>query len=626
MSQSTRGEGAELIGRVLGRRYEILERVGGGGMAIVYKARDGILNRVVAVKVLRAQFADDEDFVRRFRHEAQAAASLSHQNIVSIYDVGEEDGTYFIVMEFVDGQTLKDRIREAGPLEAREVISVGMQIGQALSHAHQHRIVHRDIKPHNIMISRNGLVKVTDFGIARAATSNTLTATGTIVGSVHYFSPEQARGGLTDEKSDIYSLGIVLYEMLTAKVPFEGESPISVALKHVQEMVTPPTTVNPKVPQALERVVMKTLRKTQSERYQSVAEFLRDLQKVARGEAIPDLPPDLAPTLVVQGSLIPSGGVGRRAATRLGQTIRWAGVGLTVVLLFLALRVAADWFNVPTVIVPNLGGMTAADGQAALADVGLKLKIIGEEWNKNVPAGAISWQDPSTNDTVREGRTIQVRLSKGPTMVKVPGLAGRSVREAEVQLQGANLVLGQQSTDYADDVLEGYVIAQSPSPETEVREGSAVDITLSLGPQPAAFPLPDYSGENWLNVRKRMDQVKLVLDQLTTQTSEQPIGSVLRTVPVAGSPVRRGDKVSLVVSRGPYTTVHSFSLSFEVPTDGVDQQQIRIELTDALGTRAVYDRKHLAGDAVKVDINWVGTTGTLRTFADGTLLGTVPLK
>ena len=261
----------ELIGRLLGKRYEILEKIGGGGWALVYRAQDTFLHRPVAVKVLRSQYTADDDFVRRFKREAQAAASLSHPNVVSIYDVGQEDDVYYIVMEYIDGQTLKEKIDAEAPLPIPVSVKIALQILDALDHAHQAKIVHRDIKPHNILLTRSGRVKVTDFGIARAATTTTLTHTGSIIGSAHYFSPEQARGGFTGEKSDIYSVGVVLYEMVTARVPFEGDSPISVAIKHIQEDVPPPTQLNPAVPVELEEIILRAMEKDQNRRYQSLS-------------------------------------------------------------------------------------------------------------------------------------------------------------------------------------------------------------------------------------------------------------------------------------------------------------------------------------------------------------------
>lgn len=256
----------------------MIARVGGGGMALVYKALDVLLNRYVAVKVLRQQFVHDEEFIKRFRREAQSAASLSHPNVVSIYDVGQEDETHYIVMEYIEGHNLNEIIKERAPLQVDEAVRIAIQICDALDHAHQNHIIHRDIKPHNILIGNNGRVKVTDFGIARAVTSSTITQTGSVLGSVHYFSPEHAKGTSTGEKSDLYSLGIVLYQMLTAKLPFLGESPISVALKHLQEPFEEPKTVNPYIPQSVENVILKSMRKNPSERYQSAKEMLDDLE------------------------------------------------------------------------------------------------------------------------------------------------------------------------------------------------------------------------------------------------------------------------------------------------------------------------------------------------------------
>lgn len=266
-----------MIGKKLGGRYEILDRVGGGGMAVVYKAKDLLLDRVVALKVLRPQYSIDDDFVHRFRREAQAAASLSHPNVVSIFDVGVEEDIHYIVMEYVEGSTLKEYITKRAPLHVDEAVQIAKQIAEALDHAHHNHIIHRDIKPHNILIGKANRVKVTDFGIARAVTSATITHAGSVIGSVHYFSPEQARGGVTGEKSDIYSLGIVLYEMVTGKLPYSGDSPISVALKHLQENFTTPRLLNPSIPQSVENIIIRSLAKDPMKRYASARELISDL-------------------------------------------------------------------------------------------------------------------------------------------------------------------------------------------------------------------------------------------------------------------------------------------------------------------------------------------------------------
>ena len=267
-------------GQILGNRYKLLERIGGGGMAVVYKAKCLLLNRFVAVKILRSEFTDDEEFVKRFRVEAQAAASLNHPNIVSIYDVGKQDDVQYIVMELIDGITLKEYISQKGALPWKEAIGIAIQICSALDHAHRNFIVHRDIKPHNIMITKDGMAKVTDFGIARAVTSATITMVGSTIGSVHYFSPEQARGGFIDEKSDIYSLGITIYEMVTGRVPFDGESPVAIALKHIQEKPDKPIDVNPSIPKGVNDLIVKAMKKDQNLRYQTASEMLADLQRV----------------------------------------------------------------------------------------------------------------------------------------------------------------------------------------------------------------------------------------------------------------------------------------------------------------------------------------------------------
>lgn len=270
-------------GKRIGGRYDIEQQIGEGGMAIVYRARDTLLNRTVALKVLRSQFGNDDDFVARFHREAQAAASLSHPNVVNIYDIGQDDEMYYIVMEYIEGMTLKQYINEHAPLDMNKAVDIGMQICDALDHAHQNELIHRDIKPHNILINKYGRIKVTDFGIARAVSSVTITHTGSVLGSVHYFSPEQAKGIAAGAKSDLYSLGVVLYEMLTGELPFSGDSPISVALKHLQESYVAPRKLRPEIPQSLENVIIRAMAKEPMYRYESAREMLEDLQTALAG-------------------------------------------------------------------------------------------------------------------------------------------------------------------------------------------------------------------------------------------------------------------------------------------------------------------------------------------------------
>lgn len=368
-------------GQRLGGRYQVETRIGGGGMAIVYKAKDLILHRQVAVKILRSQFGMDEDFVNRFHREAQAVASLSHPNVVGVYDVGQDDETHYIVMEYIEGHTLKEVINQQGALPIEEAVRISIQICDALDHAHQNNIIHRDIKPHNIMIGKNGRVKVTDFGIARAVTSTTITHTNSILGSVHYFSPEQARGGVSAEKSDIYSLGIVLYEMVTGQLPFSGDSPITIALKHLQEPLPEPRESNPNIPQSVENIIFKALVKDPFLRYSSARAMLLDLETCLLPERRDEekvvfpvdneqtrVVPVITPEMLEQAYQTRPSGIrgrsGQEEEERKGKqgwwkkTLGWFGaIGLFIVLAFFGFSFLLEFFGaVPEVSVPHVEG------------------------------------------------------------------------------------------------------------------------------------------------------------------------------------------------------------------------------------------------------------------------------
>ena len=351
-----------------------LERVGGGGMAFVYRARDLLLNRIVAVKILSPHYTNDEEFVRKFRREAQAAAGLSSPSIGGVYDVGQDDEVYYIVMEFLQGKTLKQVLNENGPLPVSAVLQIGRQIADALRTAHKHGVIHRDIKPHNIMLTADGHVKVTDFGIARAATSSTLTESGAMIGSVHYISPEQARGGFVSERSDIYSLGVVLYELLAGKVPFEGDSMFAIALKHLQETPTPLREIDPSIPLAVEQIVQKAMSKDQAGRYQTAEEMLQDLQKLLQedgkknslqelvgcldepaAEPAPNSDDDLTKTYIPapSGAVAEADKIGSKTPVRRRSWKRYAAILAAMLVLAGALFIAWIFWPGAVVVVPK---------------------------------------------------------------------------------------------------------------------------------------------------------------------------------------------------------------------------------------------------------------------------------
>jgi beta-lactam-binding protein with PASTA domain len=625
-----------MIGRILGQRYEIIERLGGGGMALVYRAQDRLLDRVVAVKIMRPQLSGDDEFVRRFKREAQNAAGLSHPGIVGVYDVGREDDIYYIIQEYVEGRTLKEKIVQEGPLAPKEATAVAITIGEALVYAHGRHIVHRDIKPQNILVSADGRVKVTDFGIARGVTGATLTHTGSVVGSVHYFSPEQARGGYADEKSDIYSLGVVLFEMVTGRVPFDGDTPITVALKHVQDPPPSAREFNPTVPVALDCIIRKAMRKVPVERYQTVEAMLADLRRVGRGELVEDAGDEVdSPTMVMKaveplarkGFLTSSRRPAARGARRtVGPGVKTAVAVIAIlVLLGTGVKILVDWFDVPTVIVPNVVGRRSTDAEKMLRESRLNYSTI-DSLHAPETAGTVIWQEPRPGGQVRAGRTVELKVSLGPEIVVVPDLVGLHIRDAEIKISEAKLVIGNRELKYDKTIKQDYIIAQIPRPATSVRSGEKVDLVISQGSEPGAFSMPDLEGETLANARQRLQQLGLVVGRRGSEPSARPIGTVLSHSPAAGKEIKPGDAVNFIVSRGGFAAVNSLTHSFTVPTDGAAQQMIRVELTDAIGTEVAYQKNHVPGDTVNFSVEWVGVSGSLRTYSNGVLIGDRQLR
>lgn len=550
-------------GRILGNRYELIEKIGGGGMAIVYKAKCRLLNRFVAVKILRAEFTNDEEFVKRFRIEAQAAASLSHPNIVSIFDVGHEDNVHYIVMELVDGITLKEYITRKGPLNWREAVNIAIQIGSAIEQAHKNHIVHRDIKPHNILLTREGIAKVTDFGIARAVSSSTITMVGSTIGSVHYFSPEQARGGFTDEKSDLYSMGIAIYEMITGKVPFDGESPVAVALKHIQTQPEAPVIVNSGVPQGVNDIVMKAIRKDQNARYQSASELLSDLQRVLRepynGFAAEEGYVDEFPTRRIQAvedsefdESEEDGGNGKKGSK--GRKKDRLSVWLAVAT---ALIIGGVFFYVGlSIVIPQImpekqiftvGDYKGKSYFEVLEELNkanikpIEKKIFSDSVDKDV----VISQGIAPGQTLSAGSSLELEISNGPELVKIPDLVNKETRIAEAALKEAKLV-PKIVQEFSEEIPSGSVIRTEPAAEEEVRLGSEVIIYESQGPELQQVKVPNLMGLTRAEAQKLIDANGLTIGKLSPADVVSDVAKIARQFPLADSMVEEGTPVDLI--------------------------------------------------------------------------------
>lgn len=593
-----------MVGKVLGNRYRIQERIGGGGMALVYRAEDLQLGRDVAVKVLRGQFGYDDDFVRRFRREATSAASLSHPNVVQIYDVGQDEEQYFIVMELVEGKTLKALIQEQGPVPIAEASRIAIQILGALSHAHQHRIVHRDIKPHNILIARDGRAKVTDFGIARATTTDTVTHTGSIMGSAHYFSPEQANGQPTGEKSDIYSMGIVLYEMVTGAVPFQGDSPITVALKHLRDRVVPPSQLNAEVPVELEQIILRALEKEPDDRYESadaMRSALEEFQaKHAAGEthmSTGDFPTmdlrDLRATKSRRARRIEIEEEEDEGDEEPRRSRTWVWV-LSIALLFVGLAGAAVWglinfLEVPTVQVPDVKGLALTKAQEKLRQSQLDFNVQSEQNNELPPLHVIS-TDPPPGTPVKLGRKVALVISKGPETIKLQDVQGKQVTEARAELESSRFVV-EVTTRVAPEA-EGTVIGQSPAPLTPLKPGDLVKLTVSAGPR----RVPSLLGKSLQEAERLLAEAGLVVGARTYEphpTEKKDV--VLSANPSPGSPVVPGQAVNLVLAQGAAPGT-AFTKEITLPGEPGKYYTFRVTVVDKVNNVPTETATNITGE------------------------------
>ncbi len=536
-------------------------------MATVYKAKCHVLNRYVAVKVLKDEFTTDEEFIKRFNTEAQAVASLTHPNIVSVYDVGHEGDLYYIVMELIQGKTLKEIIVADGALSWKWSVNVAIQIASALETAHKNNIIHRDIKPHNIIITEDGIAKVTDFGIAKSVSNSTITAFGTTLGSVHYFSPEHARGGYTDAKSDLYSLGVVLYEMLTGKVPFDADTPVSVALKHMQEEPVEPIKLNPAIPTAVNKIVLKAMKKDPNFRYQNATEMLKDLTLALKNPdgdfvksemATNEFPTQVIPTLEkknIEEKIKQKDAESGKKKKKENFFTKHKNLTIVIVLLILfALSLGGTilGFNLTRskdIQIPNLVGKTIEEVENALKDTKLTYEVAEEKYDVEVDAGLVISQTPEyrENYTIKEDTKIELVVSLGQKLTIVPKVTGMTEEEATKKLEESDLEV-VVNEEFNDKVEAGYVISQDVDPETEVGAGSTVTITVSKGIETST--VPNVIGKSEEDAKKELESAGLTVSAtLTEEDRTKDNGVVIKQSLEAGSTVPKGSTMTITVNK-----------------------------------------------------------------------------
>ena len=624
-------------GTFLSDRYEILGKVGSGGMSDVYKAKCHKLNRYVAVKVLKQEFSEDKNFVSKFRAEAQAAAGLSHPNIVNIYDVGEDSGLYYIVMELVEGITLKTYIEKKGRLDVKEAVSIAIQVAQGIQTAHSHHIIHRDIKPQNIIISTEGKVKVTDFGIARVANTNTINSD--VMGSVHYASPEQARNGFVDEKTDIYSLGIVMYEMVTGRVPFDGESTVAVAIQHLQEEMVVPSAYAPGLPVSIEKIILKCTQKSPDRRYNSISDLLMDLKKalispdedfvvmvpLGQQDKTRVMKPDEVESIKEQtrsiyyqeekeeeedepeededdeGFLNP----------KMEKAVTIMGIVAAIIIVVIIVYIGGSFLGLfkfgdkkkeekkpeedqvqqeeesEKVEMIDLKGYTYDEAQDALNTIHLGIKRGGEESSEEYPEGQIISQSEEEGTMVDKNTTIQVIISSGVGEFDVPDVKGKPKSEAESTLRNAGLV---PVFDYQfdDSIPNDQVISQSPDAGARAKKGDTVTVMLSKGRE--TFQVPDVRNKPEAEAREELAAAGIeVVSTSSDYADDIPEGNVISQSLTPGKTVEKGTQITLVISLGRKITTTYYSLnnySIELPNfipDNATRVEARITLYKSEG-------------------------------------------
>ena len=556
-----------MIGKILGKRYEITEKIAQGGMSVVYKALDLNLNRYDAIKILKEEFASSDEILERFKQEANAVAFLSHPNIVNIYNVGSEDNIHYIVMEYVKGKTLKEIIRAKGHLSNEEALNYSYQIARALESAHNSNIIHRDIKPQNIIITKDGLVKVTDFGIAKHSDSATITNSGKIIGSAHYFSPEQARGNMTDRRSDIYSLGITMYEMVTGSVPFDAESPITIALQHMQEPLPSPRILNAQVSEGVEKVILRATEKNPIERYQNIEDMMTDLRALMNGGQLSmDASSAINGSTQIMSAVVPDKKSfmndddmiddpkpenNRKKALIIGLAM------ILVVLLgaFIGDRVfSGNNNNTPAPIVeedvqvPVVANLLKAEAETLLKENGLILEVQSTE-PSDLPVDTVIKSIPEAGQTVKKGSTVAVILSAGKEEKLVPDITGITVDTARMILENNGFNMGQVSEENDDLIPEGEIISQDPLVNTSLPKGSAINVVVSKGAEIKVANMPSLIAKTEREAKGLLESKGLLLGEVKKIPTgdETKNGRIVEQSIPENTELKEGSKINVSV-------------------------------------------------------------------------------
>ncbi|GAB6100692.1 Stk1 family PASTA domain-containing Ser/Thr kinase [Halanaerocella petrolearia] len=631
-----------MIGRILNDRYQLLEKIGTGGMAIVYLGKDKLLDREVAVKVLQQQFTDNQKAVERFNREAKAVASLSHPNIVNIFDIGHEDDLHYIVMEYIRSSDLKEVLKEKNQLPISKALEIGQGVCRALIKAHRNNIVHCDIKPHNILLTEDNTVKVTDFGIAQAVTDATLTQTNSIIGSAHYLSPEQAEGKRVSTRSDIYSLGVVLYELVTGELPFRADSSVAIALKHVEEEPPSLQDKNPNVSNKLEKIILKALAKEPEERYNSVAEMLRDLKEIATKGIEQGV--SHQETMVIAQEELKKEELKREAETEeknnnleddlpvaeeksdekqekgLGFTLGMVGLILTIV-LGTGYYFLMDYLTVEEVKVPNIIKRDIKQAKNKLNKHDLRLEVYYKAYNNEIKKNHVVSQSPKPNEVVKKNRVIEVVISKGAKLVKIPKLSNKTLREAKLELDKRELILGQVERTYSKEVPKDHIISQTPQVESNVKSETEVKLVVSKGRKPREVTVPSLVGLRREEGIDKLREKNLILGQVIKKKSLNYLkGRIIAQQPESGNKLLEGSTVKLIISQGirnPYDApVKTSKVRTYIPPG--KKSEVKIVVKDDNGRRIVYQQTHQPEDKVEQQVVTVGSA-VIQVYIDGQL-------